>query len=171
MAKKSFFHSGYGSSPQSRASNINAIDARVMAFSRTFFLERFWREFWISFKFHKPISKTVTYRPKNDIFCLLISLVFLFDIFSSNALIDMVEILFSRENCPKMCLKINWSLKTPWHRHSMGVARSLWAPVDGYNNIKSAFLEFNALKELFWRLTISPIETIIKPTNSNQNLR
>ena len=33
--------------------------ARVSAFSRTsLFLERFWREFWISFKFHKPVSKT-----------------------------------------------------------------------------------------------------------------
>ena len=29
-----------------------------------------------------------------------------------------------------MCLKINWSVKAPWHRPSMGVARSgLWAPV------------------------------------------
>ena len=28
-----------------------------------------------------------------------------------------------------MCIKINWSVKTPWHRPSMGVARSrLWAP-------------------------------------------
>ena len=27
-----------------------------------------------------------------------------------------------------MCLKINWPVKTPWHRPSMGVARSgLWA--------------------------------------------
>ena len=45
MAKKSFFHSGYGSSLQFGASNINVLDARVMAFSRTIFLERFWREF------------------------------------------------------------------------------------------------------------------------------
>ena len=51
--------------------------ARVTAFSRTsLFLERFWREFWISFKFHKPVSKT--YRPKNDIFCLLITFSFPF---------------------------------------------------------------------------------------------
>ena len=28
MANKSFFHSGYGSGPQSGASNINALDAR-----------------------------------------------------------------------------------------------------------------------------------------------
>ena len=41
--------------------------ARFTAFSRTsLFLERFWREFWISFKFNKPGRKT--YRPKNDIF-------------------------------------------------------------------------------------------------------
>ena len=36
---------------------------RVTAFSRTsLFLELFRRKFWISFKFHKPVSKT--YRPK-----------------------------------------------------------------------------------------------------------
>ena len=41
--------------------------ARVTAFSRTsLFLERFWRKCWISFKFHKPVSKTN--KPKNDIF-------------------------------------------------------------------------------------------------------
>ena len=54
--------------------------AHVTAFSRTsLFLERFWREFWISFKFHKPVSKT--YRHKNNyIFCLLITFSFQFDI-------------------------------------------------------------------------------------------
>ena len=53
---------------------------RVTAFSRTsLLLERFWREFWISFKFHKPVSKT--YRHKNNyIFCLLITFSFQFDI-------------------------------------------------------------------------------------------
>ena len=41
--------------------------AGVKAFSRTsLFLQRFWREFGISFKFHKPVSKT--YNPKTDIF-------------------------------------------------------------------------------------------------------
>ena len=41
----------------------------------------------------------------------------------------MVEILLSREKMPLMCIKINWSVKTPWHRPSMRVARSgLWAP-------------------------------------------
>ena len=75
--------------------------ACVTAFSRIrLFLERFWREFWISFKFskfHKPVSKT--YRPKNDIFCLLITLSFPFWylLLHSSALIDLVEILISRE--------------------------------------------------------------------------
>ena len=31
---------------------------------------------------------------------------------------------FRGKKCPKMCLKINWSVNTPWHRPSMGVARS-----------------------------------------------
>ena len=36
---------------------------------------------------------------------------------------------FRGKKCPEMCLKINRSVKTPWHRPSMGVARSwLWAP-------------------------------------------
>ena len=39
----------------------------VTAFSRTsLFFERLWCKFWISFKFHKPYTKT--YRPKSDIF-------------------------------------------------------------------------------------------------------
>ena len=44
------------------------------------FLERVWREFGISFKSHKPVSKS--YRPKNDNFCLLMtpSFPFFFDI-------------------------------------------------------------------------------------------
>ena len=52
----------------------------VTAFSRTsLFLERFWHEILIYFKFHRePIIKT--YRPKNDIFCLLIKFSFLSDI-------------------------------------------------------------------------------------------
>ena len=45
-------------------------------FSRTsLFSERFWSEFWIFFKFHKPVSNFN--RPKNEIFCLLITLSFL----------------------------------------------------------------------------------------------
>ena len=40
------------------------------------FLERFFRESRISFKPHKPVSKT--YRPKHDNFCLLMTLGFHF---------------------------------------------------------------------------------------------
>ena len=51
--------------------------ARVTAFSSTsLFLELFWSEFWISFKFHIPVSET--YRPKNHIFSLLIKFSFPF---------------------------------------------------------------------------------------------
>ena len=106
--------------------------ARVIALSRTsLFLERFWCEFWKSFKFLKPVSKT--YRPKNDIFCLLITLlrsVSRFDIlYFECALRHGQRFYFRGKRCPKMCLKINSSVKTPWHRPSMGVARSgLWVP-------------------------------------------
>ena len=94
------------------------------AFSRTsFFSERFWREFRISFKSHKPVSKT--YRPKKDNFCL-----FMHFLYTSNAFIAWWMFHFLVKNCPKMYLKINRSVKTPWHRPSMGVARSgLWAAV------------------------------------------
>ena len=49
----------------------------VTAFSHTsLFLERFWREFRISFKSRKPVSKI--YRPKNDNLCLFKTLRFPF---------------------------------------------------------------------------------------------
>ena len=49
----------------------------VTAFSRTsLFLERFWREFRISLKSRKPVSKI--YRPKNDNICLFMTLRFPF---------------------------------------------------------------------------------------------
>ena len=78
--------------------------ARVTAFSSTsLFLELFWCEFWISFKFHIPVSKT--YRPVNDIFSLLITFSFPFLMsYSSNTLIDMVEILLSREKSALKCV-------------------------------------------------------------------
>ena len=41
----------------------------VKAFSRTSLFLGFLREFLISFKFHKPVSKT--YKPKNDTLCFL----------------------------------------------------------------------------------------------------
>ena len=43
----------------------------------------------------------------------------------------MVEILFfCGKMGPKMCLKINWFIKTPWHRLSMRVtcSESAWIP-------------------------------------------
>ena len=50
--------------------------ARATEFSRnSLFLERFWRE-WLSFKFHKSVSKT--YRYDNDIICLLPTFSFTF---------------------------------------------------------------------------------------------
>ena len=91
--------------------------------------ERFWHKFWISFKLHKPVRKT--YRFKNDIFCFLITFSFSF----WYLILRMPSqtrwgFYFRGKKCLKMCLKINCSVKTPWHRPSMGVARSgLWAPV------------------------------------------
>ena len=104
--------------------------ARHTAFSWTsLFLERFWHKFWISFKLHKPNRKT--YRFKNDIFCFLITFSFSF----WYLILRMPSqtrwgFYFRGKRCLEMCLKINWSIKTPWHRPSMGVARSgLWAPI------------------------------------------
>ena len=80
-------------------------------------------EYRISFKSHKPVSKA--YTPKNDNFCLLTTLRFPFWYLILHAFIDLAEVSFSRENCPKLCLKINWSVETPWHRPSMEVNCSL----------------------------------------------
>ena len=72
----------------------------VTAFSRTIlFLERFWRKFRISFKSHKPVSKT--YRPENDNLFLFNDATFSFMIsYISIAFIDAAEIPFSREKLP-----------------------------------------------------------------------
>ena len=96
---------------------------RVTAFSRTsLFLERFWREFWISFKFHKPVSET--YRPKNYIFCLLY-----FECPHRHG----GDSIFAGKSA------LNWYVKTPWNRHSMGVVRPwLWAPASAQNWPKTA---------------------------------
>ena len=73
--------------------------ALVTAFSRTsLFLERFWGKFWISFKFHKPVSKT--YKPKMIFFCLLILLSFPFWYLMLRMRSYMVEILLSLEKVP-----------------------------------------------------------------------
>ena len=73
--------------------------ASVMTFSRTsFFLERFGANLNI-FKFQKPVTKT--YRPKNDIFYLLITFSFpLLIPYTLNAFIDLAEIPFSLEKVP-----------------------------------------------------------------------
>ena len=64
-----------GQEPITRSQQLPCV--RVTVFPRTsIFLEWFWHEFWISFKFHKPVSKT--YRLKNDIFCLLLKFSFPF---------------------------------------------------------------------------------------------
>ena len=99
--------------------------ARVTAISWTsLFLERFWREIWISFNFHIPVSKT--YRLKNDIFCFLITFSFPFwylilprECAHKHGGVS----IFAGKNALK-CVqnKINWFVKTPWHRPSMGVA-------------------------------------------------
>ena len=96
---KQNFHTTRG--PWIGASNFDALVSG--GFSRTsLFLERSWREFWISFKFHKPVSKTC--KSKNDIFCLLKTCSFPF----------WYIILRMRSwwrfyffESPKMCLKIH----------------------------------------------------------------
>lgn len=102
-----------------------------MAFSRSsLFLERFWLEFRISLKSHKPVRKT--YRPKKDNFCRLMTLRFPFLIYyTSNAFIDVAEVPFSLEKCLKMCLKQNRSVK----RRDMGLVWELSAP--GYGLLPS----------------------------------
>ena len=83
----------------------------VTAFSLTsLFLERFYREFRISLKPHKPASKT--YRPKNANFCLLMTLrcPFWYPILRMRSW-TWRRFHFRGKKCPKMCLKINPSVK------------------------------------------------------------
>ena len=55
---------------------------------------------------------------------------------------------FAEKKSPEMGLKINWSVKTPRHRPSMGVARSgLWAPNDT-DNTKYAESMFKMISQL-----------------------
>ena len=78
----------------------------------------------ISFKSHKAVDKT--YRPKNDNFCLLMTLRFPFwylNILRTRSY-TWRRFHFRVKKCPKMCLKINRSVKTPLHRPSM----ELFAP-------------------------------------------
>ena len=88
------------------------------------FWERFCWELRISFKSHKAVDKT--YRPKNDNFCLLMTLRFPFwylNILRTRSY-TWRRFHFRVKRCPKMCLKINRSVKTPLHRPSM----ELFAP-------------------------------------------
>ena len=106
--------------------------ARATSFSWTsLFLEWFWCKFWISFKFHKLVSKA--YRPKNDNCCLLIIFSFpffyLFYLYFQWAHRCGGDSIWVGKKCPEMCLKINLSIKTPWRRPSMEVTCfGLWAP-------------------------------------------
>ena len=75
----------------------------------------------------------------DDIFCLLITFSFPFwyvilRIRSST----WWRFYFRGKKCPRMCLKINLSVKTLWHRPSMGVTRfALWVPVESeYKKLK-----------------------------------
>ena len=105
---------------------------RVTAFSRTsLFLERLWREFWISFKFHKPVSKT--YRLKNYIFCLLVTFKFPFWNFILRIWTYGGDYIFAGEST------LNWYVRTPWNRHGMRVVRPwLWTPASAQNWPKKA---------------------------------
>ena len=101
---------------------------RVTAFPLTsLFLERFSREFRISS--HKPVSNTKT--PENDIFDLLVTFSFPLShlIFIMRSWTER-SFHFRGKKCVLWNLsKENRSVKTPWHRPSMGVARwGLWAP-------------------------------------------
>ena len=96
----------WSSSQPSGAQNLEratSMHSVVKASSRTsLFLEPFWREFWISFKFHKPVLKT--YRPKNNTLWVLITFSFHFAILyfeCAHRHGAMVEILFSRKK-PEM---------------------------------------------------------------------
>ena len=62
-----------------------------------------------------------------------------------------------------MCLKINWSVKTPWRRPSMRVARSgLWSPDFNTEHLHSLLL-FNRLSNcLFLSLRHRRNQTLVK---------
>ena len=92
-----------------------------------YFLERFSREFRISS--HKPVSKTKT--PENDIFDILVTFSFPLShlIFIMRSWTERSFHFRGKKCALRNVSKENRSVKTPWHRPSMGVARSgLWAP-------------------------------------------
>ena len=57
----------------------------------------------------KPTDLTMIFFPFNNVFSFFSFLIS----YTSNAIIDMVEFLFSGKKCLKMCLKINLSVKSP----------------------------------------------------------
>ena len=62
-----------------------------------------------------------------------------------------------------MCLKINWSVKTPWHRPSVGVACSLsWAPDRGQFSFSTNCLIFSRASHQLPTLTLASLRTIIE---------
>ena len=61
--------------PITRSEQLPCVRVTVCS-RKSLFLEQSWRKFWISFKLHKPVSKT--YRPKNDIFLPFNNLTFPF---------------------------------------------------------------------------------------------
>ena len=115
------------STPQSLSQFSASLDASQGAhnveratsmYSRAFlqtslFLERFWRQFRTSSRSQKPVSKT--YRPTNDNFCLLMTLRFPFwYLILRMRPYTWQRFHFRGKKCPKMCQKINRSVKTPW---------------------------------------------------------
>ena len=76
---------------------------------------------------------------------------------------------FAEKKSPGMGLKINWSVKTPRHRPSMGVARSgLWAP-DDTDNTKHAESMLKMISQLSFAtqsqdIVFRVIPTVLYPT-------
>ena len=127
---KFLFHSSaWWQEPIARSEQLPC--AHATAFSRiSLFLERFWGEFWISFKFDNRSAKPTD--PKMIIFLHFNKFSFLISYVSMRWKIWW-GFYFRGKMCPKMCLKINWSVKRSKNavtdRPSMGVARSdLWTP-------------------------------------------
>ena len=87
------------------------------------------------------------YRPKNDIFCLLIKFIFPFWYLILRTR-HGGDSIFAEKKSPEVGLKINCSVKPPWHRPSMGVAGSgLWA-ADDTDNTKHAESMFKMISQL-----------------------
>ena len=83
----------------------------------------------LSFKTAKPTDLKII------VFAFSERLAFLFDILHFEcAHRHRGDSIFAGTGCPKMCLRINWSVKTRGNRPSIGVARSsLWAPGPVYH--------------------------------------